>query len=217
MTLARPAENESVRSNPFTISGTARTFENNVSIRILDGNGMLILQTSATASGELGSFNSWEREILLGAHPGGEITIEAIEFSAEDGSIQSLVSRTVQFEVPPRTVTLYVHDPERAANECGRVFPLSHELPATPAIARAMVDALMRLPGNPFPRGSDVNRIALRDGVLTIDFNETLRNVGGSCRAQAIRASIEHTLGELPGVNRVEITAAGSSGQALQP
>ena len=153
----------------------------------------------------------------MSAHPGAQVTIEAFEASAKDGSIQSLVSRNVPFDVPARAVTLYLHDPQLAPNDCTRVFPRTHQLPSTPAIARALTEALIHAPGSPFPTGSAVRRIAMQNGVLAIDFNERLQNVGGSCRAQAIRASIERTLGELPGVERVEITAGGSPDQALQP
>lgn len=217
VTLDRPGVDEAIRSNPFTLSGTARTFENNVSLRILDGDGKVILHTYATATGELGNFNPWKREILLSSHPGDKVTLEAFESSAKDGSVQSLVSRTMSFDVPVREVTLFVHDPRRAPNDCTRVFPVQHELPATQAISRALVEALMRSPDSPFPPGGELRRIALRDGVLSIDFNERLQSVGGACRAQAIRASLERTLGDLPGVDRIEITAMGSSTEALQP
>jgi hypothetical protein len=53
--------------------------------------------------------------------------------------------------------------------------------------------------------------------VLTVDFNERLRNVGGSCAATAIRRSVTRTLQRLPAVKRVVITAAGSEKLALQP
>ena len=57
----------------------------------------------------------------------------------------------------------------------------------------------------------------LRDGTLTVDFNERLQNVGGSCRAQMIRAAVTETLSRLPSVKKVVITAGGSETLALQP
>jgi hypothetical protein len=68
-----------------------------------------------------------------------------------------------------------------------------------------------------FPRGSDVKSVVLRDGTLTVDFNERLQNVGGSCVASAIRQSVTRTLQQLPTVKQVVITAAGSEKLALQP
>lgn len=68
-----------------------------------------------------------------------------------------------------------------------------------------------------FPRGSALRGVNLRNGVLTVDFNERLQNVGGSCAAQAIRASVTETVRRVPGVQRVVITAGGSADLALQP
>jgi hypothetical protein len=68
-----------------------------------------------------------------------------------------------------------------------------------------------------FPRGSQVRSVILRQGELTVDFNERLQNVGGSCAAQAIRTSVTSTLSRLAAVRRVIITAGGSRDLALQP
>jgi spore germination protein GerM len=104
--------------------------------------------------------------------------------------------------------------------------PLTLELPVGNDCARLLVEALIAGPDatekaagaiGPFPRESDVNGVVLRDGVLTVDFNERLRNVGGACAATAIRHSVTRTLSRLPAVKRVVITAAGSEKLALQP
>ncbi|MGZ8851164.1 MAG: GerMN domain-containing protein [Thermoanaerobaculia bacterium] len=53
--------------------------------------------------------------------------------------------------------------------------------------------------------------------MLTVDFNERLQNVGGSCTVTAIRESVTKTLQRLPTVKKVVITAGGSEKLALQP
>jgi spore germination protein GerM len=111
-------------------------------------------------------------------------------------------------------------------NDCIETRPFTRIVPKSPSVARLLVEALIagavpaeRAAGavSPFPEGSDVNSVVLRDGVLTVDFNERLRNVGGSCAATAIRRSVTRTLERLPTVKRVVITAAGSEKLALQP
>ncbi|HEY0593542.1 MAG TPA: GerMN domain-containing protein, partial [Thermoanaerobaculia bacterium] len=59
--------------------------------------------------------------------------------------------------------------------------------------------------------------VNLKNGILTADFNDAMQNVGGSCRVQSIRAAIERTMREIPGVERVVITAMGDEATALQP
>lgn len=90
-------------------------------------------------------------------------------------------------------------------------------MPKTPAMARLLVEALLSDARSPFRKGSDVESVILRDGVLTIDFNERLQNVGSSCAALAIREVVTRTLRQLPSVKGVVITADGSKDLALQP
>jgi hypothetical protein len=75
----------------------------------------------------------------------------------------------------------------------------------------------MHDPASPFPKGSAIASVKMSGSTVTVDFNERLQNVGGSCAAQAIRASVEKTLLQLPSVKRVVITAGGSERLALQP
>jgi hypothetical protein len=217
VTITSPAEGEVLRSNPIRVTGTARTFENNVSLRVRGADGNVLTETFATATGELGNFNPWDREIFLTAYPGGRLTVEAWESSAKDGSVQSLVRVDTRFEAPRKTFTIYQHDPAQAPDDCTKVFPVKRDAPASLSEARLLLEMLIAEKGSPFPRGSGVKGVNIRGGAATVDFNYALRNVGGSCRAQAIRSSVEKTLGALPGVSRVVITAEGDEGQALQP
>ena len=226
MTLTSPREGEPVRTNPIRISGTARTFENHVSVRVRDEEGQIIARSFTTARGELGSFNPWDLEVYLTSWPGHHVIVEAFDVSAKDGSEQSLVKVQAPVAIEPRDVQLFFHDPKRAPNDCSQVFAVTRRMPTSISLARLVVEALIAGPlpfeageasSSHFPRGSQVRGIAIRDGVATVDFNEALRNVGGSCRAQAIRASVEKSLRALPGIQRVVIKAAGSEELALQP
>ncbi|HEY5611323.1 MAG TPA: GerMN domain-containing protein, partial [Thermoanaerobaculia bacterium] len=103
---------------------------------------------------------------------------------------------------------------------------VEREYPATQSIARFLVEALLAGPTPeqsarsataPFPRGAAVRSLNLRDGILTVDFDDAMSNVGGSCRALALRAMLERTLGGLNGGAKVRITANGREETALQP
>ncbi|MFP3868831.1 MAG: GerMN domain-containing protein [Desulfobacteraceae bacterium] len=50
------------------------------------------------------------------------------------------------------------------------------------------------------------------------DFDQTLEyRVAGSCRVQAIRAQIEHTLRQFPTVTEVVISINGKTEEILEP
>ncbi|HEV7920563.1 MAG TPA: GerMN domain-containing protein [Thermoanaerobaculia bacterium] len=115
----------------------------------------------------------------------------------------------IDVKIARDTVLLYF------PTDCEKVDPFERPMPND---AELVAEALVEGPNdveqrrgatNPFPEGSSVQSVKIADGVLTIDFNERLQNVGGACAAQAIRNSVEATLKRVPGVRRVVITAGG--------
>jgi hypothetical protein len=207
--------------NPLTISGRARTFENNVVLRARDAKGGLITEGFTTANGDMGHHNPYKGSLFLTRHPGNRIIVEALEYSAKDGSERSLVRAERPFAVETVNARLFFPD-----QSCTGVKPYTRRIPKTVSMARLLVETLIAGPiaaekqngaAAPFPKGSAVQSVNLRDGTLTVDFNDRLRNVGGSCQAQMIRAAVTQTLGALPTVKKVMITAGGSEALALQP
>ncbi|MGA7616127.1 MAG: Gmad2 immunoglobulin-like domain-containing protein [Thermoanaerobaculia bacterium] len=224
--LNRPAAGSAVTENPMTVEGEARTFENAVTIRLLDQQQRLISETHAVAEGEMGSFNPFSARVWITRWPGTSMTVEALEISPKDGSVRSRATAAVRIALPQEKVKLYMPNSRMAPTDCDQVFPLEREFPKTAAIGRVALEALMSGPtpaekaegySNPFPPGSAVESLEIANGVAIVDFNERLKNVGGSCRAQAIRAAVENTLRAMHTVDRVEIRAGGSEAEALQP
>lgn len=208
-------------ANPLVITGLARTFENNVVLRARAADGSVITEGFTTATGEMGQHSPYRGTLWLTRDPGKRVIVEALEYSAKDGSETNLVRAEKPFPVAAVEPALYFSD----AN-CTGVKPYTRRMPRTVSMARLLVEALVKGPtaaerkrgaAVAFPEHSAVRSVILRDGTLTVDFNERLQNVGGSCRAQMIRASVTETLSRLPTVKKVVITAAGSEKLALQP
>jgi hypothetical protein len=207
--------------NPLVVYGRARTFENTVQVRARDAAGALITEVFTTSVGEMGHHNPFGASVWLTRSPGDQVVVESFEYSAKDGSVRSLTADTVAFPVPSATVTL-----DFPGSDCATTLTVHREAPRSVAVARLLAEMLVAGPDSSeraagaasvFPPGSRVNTVILRQGELTVDFNERLQNVGGSCAAQAIRSSVTTTLGRLPAVRRVIITAGGSRDLALQP
>lgn len=207
-------------TNPLVVHGRARTFENTVQVRARDARGNVITEVFETSVGEMGHHNPYVAQLWLVRDPGPHVTVEAFEYSAMDGSVRSLTSKRVEMPATRTKLTLLF------ATDCTRTAPFTRDVPSTVSVARLLAEMLVAGPTDtektagasaPFPRRSRVNSVVLRGGDLTVDFNEALQNVGGSCAAQAIRESVTQTLSRLPAVKRVVITAAGSQKLALQP
>ena len=207
--------------NPLVVRGRARTFENTVQVLARDTAGAVIMETFETSVGEMGNHNPFEARVWLVRDPGSRVIVEAFEYSAKDGSVRSLVSRTAPMPGPRSRLTVMF-----PTSDCTTVKPFERDVPRSAGVAQLLAHLLVAGPTAAekaagataaFPAGSRVRSVVLRDGVVTVDFNERLQNVGGSCAAQAIRAAVSSTLTRLPGVARVVITAGGSESLALQP
>jgi hypothetical protein len=208
--------------NPLRVSGRARTFENTVQIRVRNAAGDVIAEEFTTSVGEMGRRNPYAAQAWIVRDPGARVTVEAFEYSAKDGSERSLTKVVVPFDTERSRVTLMLP----VGGDCTETRAFTRVVPTSVALARLVVEALVagadsaeKAAGvaSPFPPGSSVNSVTLRGSTLTVDFNERLRNVGGSCAARAIRQSVTQTLERLPTVKKVVITAAGSERLALQP
>ncbi|MFN2441319.1 MAG: Gmad2 immunoglobulin-like domain-containing protein [Thermoanaerobaculia bacterium] len=223
--LESPAQGVTV-GNPVAISGRARTFENHVGIRVEDPAGHVLRTSYATARGELGEFNPFSAEVYLTTDPGRSIRVVIFESSAKDGSIRSEDSAVVRVRNDRSTLKLHFPNASKFPNDCSRVGQVVRNLPTSIAPARLAIEALLEGPhqseeirgfSSPFPEGSQLRSIKLTKGTVTVDFNERLQNVGGSCRALGIRSAVEQTMLAIDGIERVVITADGSEPLALQP
>lgn len=207
--------------NPLVVHGRARTFENTVQVRARDARGAEMTEIFTTSTGEMGHHNPFTADVWLTRDPGASVTIEAFEYSAKDGSVRSLTAAPVPVGSARTRITLAF-----ATSDCTVTKDFTRDVPATVAVARLLVEALVAGPtaeekaagaASVFPAGARVRSVNLRNGQLTVDFNERLQNVGGACAAQAIRTSVTRTLERLPSVTSVVISAFGSTAQALQP
>jgi hypothetical protein len=210
-------------TNPLTVYGRARTFENTVQVRARDSRGREMMEVFTTSVGEMGHHNPYTARLWIVRDPGPTLTVEAFEYSAKDGSVRSLIAREVQSPAERKPVALLF---STGGNDCTGTREFTRWVPQTVAVARLLVEALVAGPDSaeraagatsPFPQGSRVQSVVLRDGTLMVDFNERLQNVGGACAAMAIRESVTETLQRLPAVRRVAITAGGNEKPALQP
>lgn len=210
-----------VAANPLIVKGRARTFENALSLRVRDAAGVAIFEDHTMSVGEMGNHNPYEAELWLIRDPGPRATVEAWEYSAKDGSVRSLATKAIAMPGERMKIALSF-----AGSDCTKIVDVTRQVPKTISVARLLVEALVAGPteaekvsgaSHPFPRGSEVRSVILRDGVVTVDFSERLQNVGGSCAAIAIRTSVTATLKKLPAVRRVVITAGGREDVALQP
>lgn len=215
---------DSVRpTNPIVVFGRSRTFENTVNVIARDEAGRVISETFTTSVGEMGpKHNPYSAELWIVRDPGSRVTVEAFEYSAENGSVRSLTDTLLPYDMERVNVRLYLP----VGDSCTETRPFTRTVPKSVGLARLLMEALAAGPNDAersagaasvFPKWSRVKGVVLRDGTATVDFSERLQNVGGACAATAIRASVTRTLMSLPAVKRVVITAGGSEALALQP
>ncbi len=211
-------------SNPLTVTGVSNG-SGSLELRVRDSRGRLMASSPiAPARDSRAQAGTFENEVILTTDPGSFVAIEVVDPSEPAQGTLARATATSETDSVPRV--LFFPSQQTSGSDCDRVVALERRIPRTVAVARVLVEALIHGPteleakkgfSTPFPPGSELRSINLRDGVATVDFNERLQNAGGSCRAIAIRAAVEQTLLALPGIRSVVITAGGSEKLALQP
>lgn len=86
-------------SSPFTVSGEARVFENNVRVQVTNLSGDVLIDEFATAHApDVGQFGPFEITLSYQFSATKEGYVEVFSESARDGSRENLVKIPVQFE-----------------------------------------------------------------------------------------------------------------------
>jgi hypothetical protein len=234
ITVSSPQEGDYVNANGFTITGLARTFENNVTYRVTDlASKKVIASGFTTATGEMGKFSPYTINVqpkkIAGVQYPSRVLIEVFENSAKDGSEINKVQRTVRIgagaDEPNAIEVFFTNSKKGSADNCDLVFSLPRSIPQTQALATIALQRLLAGPtaderaqgyATQIPAGTKLNRVAVASGVANVDFSSELNTAAGACRVAAIRSQIERTLKQFSTVKSVVITVNGK-GPVLQP
>ena len=91
-----PLIGDTVKSG-FVVKGNARTFENSVTIRLLDSSGNILIETNTLANApDTGQFGPFEKAINF-ITDDSEGSLEVFQYSAKDGSEIDKVTIPLQF------------------------------------------------------------------------------------------------------------------------
>lgn len=131
---------------------------------------------------------------------------------------------------PSQTITVkafFSNNNLDPAVSCNKVFPVSRQIEKTEAVARAVLEELLKGPTaeekaqgyftnlNPSVK---IQKLTITNGIAKVDFDETMeQGLGGSCRVSAIRAQIIETLKQFFTVKDVIISVNGRTEDILQP
>ncbi len=110
---------------------------------------------------------------------------------------------------------------------CNKVFPVERTILKTAEIERMAITELLTGPTLPevekgfltsLNSGVKLKNLAVVGGKALVDFDERLDyQIGGPCRAAAIRAQITETLKQFPSIKEVIISVNGRTQDILQP
>ncbi len=221
-------------TSPWTVEGKVRGswfFEGIFPVRLLDAEGKEIASASAQAQSDwmTSSFVPFKVELKF-----DRVTTATGALILEKNNPSGLPENDKRIEVPVHLnvtalkIKVYFGNNElNPQAECDKVFPVEREIPQTEAVARAVLEELLKGPvGQEKSEGFftsinpsvKIQSLTVKDGVAEVDFNEELEyEVGGSCRVSAIRSQITETLKQFPGIKSVVISIDGRIEDALQP
>lgn len=228
--INQPLSNDTI-SSPVEITGRARSGEGAVYFRLKDGMNKAIAEGSATAplGGSGLGFYSGKLEFDRPTTQNG--WLEVYTKDAQDNSEQNLISLPIVFkEFSKPKIKLYFSNIKEDPNvlDCSKVFMVEREIEPTNQIVKSVISELIKgvteeemangyLTNLP-ETAIELKSMDLKDGVLTVDFNQALQEgVGGSCRVIAIRSQITETLKQFENVKEVIISIDGKTEDILQP
>ncbi|MBI4127756.1 MAG: GerMN domain-containing protein [Parcubacteria group bacterium] len=215
---------------PLVVTGQARVFENTFSIRLKDQDGTELVEVVAMAnSPDIGQFGPFSVSINYPAPQGTTGTLEAFQYSAQDGSEIDKVIVPVKFaDIASDMVNVYFsREGDSLENECNAIHAVARRIPKTEAVARAALEELLKGTTvtdaktgyiSNINSGVNLQSITIENGVAKVDLDDALEfQVGGSCRVAAIRSQIENTLKQFSTVKSVIISINGRTEDILQP
>lgn len=104
----------------------------------------------------------------------------------------------------------------RATNDALYLVPEVHVLPRNDHPAKTAIELLLSAPTksevvSPVPQGTKLRRIAVKDHIAYVDFNEKIikNNIGGSTSEMLLIGAIVNTLTEFPEIEKVQILVEG--------
>lgn len=237
--ISAPRAKETVGQS-FQILGLSRTFENNVSYRVIAEDGSTVLaQGFTTATGpDIGHFSLFDVIVDVKEYRGRAV-VEAFEHSAKDGEVINLTAVPVAVDGNYHVEAAYFSNryKDTGAMRCEETYPAyrtTRTLQTLRALSReeavkGYLTALLKGVTDTedeagyfssIPKGVMVENIAF-DGSskVRVTFNDALdRGVGGSCRVSAIRSQIVNTVkAAVDGIEDVEIAIGDRVEDVLQP
>jgi hypothetical protein len=229
--VTAPMPGQEVAGSGFMLTGTARTFENAVSYRVVANNGRKLKEGFMTAVGDMGNFNPYTTTVEIGSNYTGPARLEVFQGSAKDGSEIDKVIVPITITRSPTTgrTELRIFFPNAgrgSGDDCSKVFAVTRRVAGTPAVAQAALNELLQGPDSrernrgfatEIPNGTRLRDITINNGVARADFSAELNSAAGSCRVASIRAQIEQTLRQFSSVKSVVISVEGNSSAVLQP
>ncbi len=227
--VTSPKSGDSV-SNPITVTGKARVFENTFNYILRDSFGKKIYENFAMADApDAGLFGDFTVKIPVPLTATDNLTVEVFEYSAKDGSVVNLVKVPVQIDsAKTSTVKAFFSssklDPQGL---CTKVFPIERNILKTKETAFISLTELLKGVttaekssgySTGIPEKVRFNSVSIKGGTAYVDFDEALQyQIGGSCRVSAIRAQITETLKQFSSVKNVVISINGRTDDILQP
>ncbi|HSV86289.1 MAG TPA: Gmad2 immunoglobulin-like domain-containing protein [Levilinea sp.] len=102
-------------TNPIRLSGEANsTFEQNLVIRVLQDDGVLLLETHTTIQAEMGQRGPFEAEFNLPLEEERNVFIQVLDVSARDGGVTHLSSVGLMFSpTGPEEIVVRTPQPEQ--------------------------------------------------------------------------------------------------------
>ncbi len=228
LTVDEPNPN-SLLAAPCVINGKTKILEGPLNYRIVTNSGKILSEGLIAIENQLDDGNYQDYEVTLATlgQPDSFVgRVEVFNLSRQTGEIQNLVIVPVRFQ-EPQEVSFQLFFPKIGDEDCKKVYPVKRTFNLSDSIEKAVVSELLSGPTTievqegfftNIPTSTELLSVTVVDEVARADFSSTLVSEElDDCHAQNIRAQIEETLKQLPGIRIVAISVDGKILETFRP
>lgn len=207
---------------PFTISGEARVFENNVNVVLKDRTGTVLLEDIILADApEVGEFGKLEKNFSYLEPQTNSGTLEVFSLSAENGTRINENVIPVKFKkVQSKIIKIFLKKlSEGQFENCEDVVSVERRIVDDVNALKRAIEELVRGPtiidiqnnlATNISTEAKLLGVVIQDGIARADFDSNfLSLVENTCSKKILREQLEQTLRQFSGIEEVIISVEG--------
>lgn len=224
--ISSPTTGATVTS-PLVVFGFAKTVTGQIGWRVRDFSGIVQASGRAPVQGDANVFAPFRLDVFLPVLPTVDFTLEVTipDARGTDTAVAALPLKLLEKASTSLTL-LFPNTLQGSGHGCNIVFPTTHVIAKTSAVARAAALELLKGTNESdrskgyttwIPTATTLRSVSVSEEVVTVDFSKEINQAAVGCRTDGVKAQIAQTFLQIPGIRTVLVNVEGQPSSRFQP